>query len=263
MEIKNVKDGTLEFMYNYEIGKDGVVTLPDSITRIGDNAFTGKKNLVEIIIPDSVTSIGQYAFSICKNLRKVIIPKSVTSIGNGAFAGCTSLTDIQIDKENPSYHMEGGCLIENDTKTVVWGRQGSIIPSSAKIIGVFAFAHDDNLVNITIPNNIITIGEYAFYKCTSLTDIEIPNSVIEIGVAAFGECSELTTVELGKKITKLNKWAFFNCKKLIEINYNGTEAQWRSIKKGQFWHDAVPSDCTIYCEDGIGIPINEADEASF
>ena len=45
-------------------------------------------------IPNSVTSIGDDAFSNCKSLTSVTIPDSVTSIGEWAFFGCSSLTDV-------------------------------------------------------------------------------------------------------------------------------------------------------------------------
>ena len=66
-----------------------------SLTTIGDNAF-GETNLSSISIPASVTSIGQGAFYICKNLTTIDIPASVTSIGESAFSDCTNLTTITL-----------------------------------------------------------------------------------------------------------------------------------------------------------------------
>ncbi|MBQ4112212.1 MAG: leucine-rich repeat domain-containing protein, partial [Clostridia bacterium] len=72
------------------------IELPDTVTSIGDGAFSGCSNLTSITIPDAVTSIGDGAFSGCSNLTSITIPDSVTSIGNGAFGGCSSLTSITI-----------------------------------------------------------------------------------------------------------------------------------------------------------------------
>ncbi len=75
-------------------GSGGGVTIPDSVTGIGYNAFGGCTGLTSVTIPDSVTSIGDLAFSRCESLTSAAIPDSVTSIGEEAFASCTGLTDI-------------------------------------------------------------------------------------------------------------------------------------------------------------------------
>ena len=72
------------------------ITIPDSVTSIGDYAFGGCEFLQSITIPDSVTSIGDRAFMRCSSLRSVTIPDSVTSIGNDAFACCNSLHSVTI-----------------------------------------------------------------------------------------------------------------------------------------------------------------------
>jgi hypothetical protein len=77
-------------------GKTGTYIIPNTVTSIGDEAFSYCTSLTSVIIPDSVTSIGDQAFSYCTSLTSVIIPDSVTSIGNWAFAECTSLTSVSI-----------------------------------------------------------------------------------------------------------------------------------------------------------------------
>ena len=61
---------------------------------IGDDPFYGFRSLTSVTIPDSVTSIGERAFQYCSSLTGVTIPDSVTSIGEGAFRGCSSLKDV-------------------------------------------------------------------------------------------------------------------------------------------------------------------------
>ncbi|MBO4572489.1 MAG: leucine-rich repeat protein [Clostridia bacterium] len=72
------------------------ITIPDSVTSIGDYAFMWCNSLTSVIIPDSVTSIGERAFYGCSSLTSVTIGDGVTSIGERAFYGCSSLTSVTI-----------------------------------------------------------------------------------------------------------------------------------------------------------------------
>ena len=70
------------------------LTIPHSVTTIGDNAFYECLGLTRLTIGNSVTSIGNMAFSGCSGLTRLTIPNSVTSIGDWAFTGCSGLTRI-------------------------------------------------------------------------------------------------------------------------------------------------------------------------
>ena len=70
--------------------------IPNSVTSIGEFAFSRCESLTEIVLPDSVISIGDHAFSRCRSLTEVVIPDSVTSIGDGAFSSCESLHSVVI-----------------------------------------------------------------------------------------------------------------------------------------------------------------------
>jgi len=87
------------FSYNSVITS---VSIPNSVTSIGNGAFFGCTSLTSVSIPNRVTSIGQNAFSSCTSLASVSIPYSVTSIGQNAFSSCTSLTSVSIPNSGTS-----------------------------------------------------------------------------------------------------------------------------------------------------------------
>ena len=130
------------------------VTIPDSVTSIGDQAFFGCSGLTSVTIPDSVTSIGGYAFFGCSALTSVTIPDSVTSIGSSAFSCCSALTNVTI-------------------------------PDGVTSIGDFTFNGCSALTSVTIPDGVTSIGDCAFSGCSGLTNVQVPNSVTYVGDYAF------------------------------------------------------------------------------
>ncbi|MGL5957520.1 MAG: leucine-rich repeat domain-containing protein, partial [Phocaeicola sp.] len=88
-----VCDGAFSECYSLES-----ISIPDSVTTIGNKAFYNCSGLESITLPDSVTTIGNSAFSGCSGLQSIMIPDSVTTIGYYAFEDCNSLQSIKIPK---------------------------------------------------------------------------------------------------------------------------------------------------------------------
>ena len=153
------------------VGSGGDVTVPESVTSIGDGAFRCCESLKNITLPDSVTSIDDWAFSGCEKLTSVVIPDSVTSIGNGTFEGCGSLTSITI-------------------------------PGSVTSIGERAFKGCSSLTSVTLPDSVTSIGNGTFEDCSSLTSIMIPDSLTSIGEKSFEKCERLAEFTCPSSLAK-------------------------------------------------------------
>ena len=147
-------------------------------------------------IPNSVTSIGDGAFSSCSGLTSVIIPSGVTSIGESAFSNCSRLTSIVVEDGNTVYDSRDNCnaIIETSTNTLISGCQNTKIPNSVAHIGEYAFSSCSGLKNIIIPEGVKTIGSYAFQFCFDLEGIELPSSLTKIGYVAYRQCTKMKTV---------------------------------------------------------------------
>ena len=185
-------------------------TIPNSVTTIGEYAFSDCDSLTNINIPNSVTTIRVHAFAFCKFITNINIPKSVTTIGKLAFIYCYSLTSINIPKSVTTIGKGAfrGCYSLTSIN----------IPNSVTTIGEWAFAECTSLTNINIPKSVTTIGEYAFSYCYSLTNINIPNSITTIEEDAFSYCKFLTNINIPNSVTTIGKFAFWYCESLTSIN---------------------------------------------
>ena len=208
---------------NYEIyqyafsdcGELTSVTIPDSVTSIGDCAFEDCCGLTGITIPDSVTSIGSSAFRGCGGLTSVTIGRNVATMSESAFIFCTEITSVVWNAEDclVSEHFSRR-LFENcfELTSVIIGENVKTIPVGVfyDCIGLTSVTWNaenctnlsvDNifdgcyrLATVTIGENVKTIPRYAFENCSGLTSITIPDGVTSIGEWAFGGCDKLVEV---------------------------------------------------------------------
>ena len=197
----------------------GAVSLPNSVTTIGNNAFYGCDSITSITIPNSVTSIGERAFYGCDGLTSVNIPNRVTSVGRDAFRYCKNLTSITIP--------EGITNIENGVFAECKNLTSVTIPNSVTNIEAAAFYGCTSLTSINLPNNVTRIGGSAFYGCSSLTSITIPEGVTSIEGNAFYGCTGLTSVSIPNSVTSIGDYAFMGCTRAtITVPNSVTEMGW-------------------------------------
>ncbi len=170
----------------------GDYVLPASVIHIGDFAFQECASLTSVTIPSSVTSIGENAFP---GLASVLIPASVTSIGDGAVSG----SFVTVDPANAYYESDSsGVLFTKDGATLIQvptEMNGSYaVPASVTVIDQYAFGGCTGLTSVTIPASVTSIGYGNFANCRALTSVTIPASVTSIGEGAFNNCTRLTSV---------------------------------------------------------------------
>ena len=186
------------------IGSNTTANIPAKIdgkqvTSIGESAFSGCRNLTEIIIPSGVTTIGDGAFDACSGLTKITIPDSVTSIGRSAFFSCKGLQELTI-------------------------------PDSVTTIGYGAFGECSGLTKITMPSGIAKIEGEMFFWCTRLEELTIPDRVTTIDAGCFRGCGKLKAVTIPVGMTNIEPEAFWGCESLTDVYYSGTKKQWEQIK---------------------------------
>lgn len=235
-------------LIRYPIGKTATsFTIPNTVTNIGEYAFSGCTNLTSITIPDTVTHIGYNAFDNTGYYNdSANWVKGVLYINNHLIKAKTSVVAENIIKE-------GTITIADEAFADCIGLTSITIPDSVTNIGKYAFEGCTSLTSITIPDSVTSIGEYAFYDCTSLnavyitdiakwcsidfdyisnplsyannlylngelvTDLVIPDSITSIGHWAFYNCTSLESVIIPDSVTSIGNSAFRDCTSLTSI----------------------------------------------
>ena len=173
----------------YPGAKENII-IPNGVTKIG-SAFSGCSELKSISIPVTVTVIGNSAFLECSGLKAIEIPDSVVEIGSSAFAGCSNLTEVTIP-----FGVE---KVESRVFTGCSSLEIVNLPNSVSVIGENAFEDCSNLKGIEFPKWLRGIEGEAFSGCSSLRSIDVPESVDQIGLRAFAGCSNLTQIKVAEE----------------------------------------------------------------
>ncbi len=192
-----VKDGTLTIADSaFELCDMEEVTMPDSVTYIGNRAFEDCEDLKSVKLSKNLTKIGNYAFYECKKLKSIKLPSKVKDIGISAFYECENLTKINI-------------------------------PAGVTTINNYTFEDCDKLKTITIPETVTRIGRAAFYS-SDLEKISLPKNLKIINKVAFGYC-DLKEITLTKNLKTVGEKAFYECSELKTVYFIGTKDDHQKI----------------------------------
>ena len=229
---KDAMTGSASKVFNSSVEK---ITLPDTITKIEDDAFNSCSSLISINLPEGLTTIGQSAFSGCDALSSINIPSTVTNIGRWAFSDCYSL--VEIYNYSKSYDFSVG---SNYDKNNYLGEYALVVYSPdaleinkpntrIKILGDIQY-YDDGEVFVAIgPTNRNTIARVeldgrtteikkkAFYECPNLEKVVTNEGLVKIGEEAFSVNvgnNPLASVVISSTVKTIEYGAFLHCENL-------------------------------------------------
>ena len=232
----NIQDGVLLGYY----GPGGDIVLPNTVTKIGDEALKGNKKITGITIPGSVTDIGNNAFENCANLERVTftnpdkatenllirlgafkdctslndveIPARAYQIVGNIFKGCTSLMNVKVNANNPYYYTEDGVLFGPALVeyTPQYDDNYALLSYPAGRQGAYTIPSSVNGKEI---DQIWTSG---FEGASGLTDITISHSIGRLGISAF-EGTGLTNVVIPDTVEQVDPAVFQNCTSLVSV----------------------------------------------
>ena len=230
------------------------VTIPQSVTFIGREAFFKCDGLQSLTINGAIVSMSYKAFGNCTSLTTLKLGEHIKTIGGDAFSGCSALKNVTIPENVTSIGSYAFAFS---------GLESLTINGAIESMGNEAFFKCENLKTLKLGEHIKTIGDSAFKECSQLREVTIPDSVTSIYSCAFCECTSLTTLSLGKNIEAIYENAFNGCSNLSTITipekvttiYYGTFEDCSILKSITLpagltsFQDSLngcPDDCAIY-----------------
>ena len=252
-DVRFSQAGTVTYCKDYllyKVNNCESLTLPESLTSIGNWTFRGMSKLGSIVIPNTVTTIGEYAFaddsalesaklstscawlqqglfSECGKLLSITIPMVVIKMDTQMFTNCKSLTAVTFEDgtdliemgygaSNKEYGLFRDCPIES----LYLGRwlsystkdnSGNDAPNRAP------FCHIPTLKNLTIGKNVGIIDKFMFSYCTGLEDVFLPDNITSVGMWGFRSCTSLKSVRLSQNLSQIADYGFSECSSLDNV----------------------------------------------
>lgn len=256
------------------------IIIEQGVTSIGEFAFYGCYNALNISIPDSVKEIGYASLYFCDNLLSIFVDEknslfSSDEIGVLFNKNKTILIQYPIGKANKTYIIPDGVttIRERAFQEAIY-LENITIPDTVNSIGVFAFLdsgyylNDSNWVNdvlyidkylITAKTSLagtystkedtLSIADEAFKYCKLLTNLIISNCVTSIGNDVFYSCENLISIKISNNINKIPASAFFWCDSLKYVFFCGSKEDWNKIEIQERNEDLLDAD-VLFVEDG-------------
>lgn len=206
------------YVVGYEADLDniepaGTLNIPETVTYQGNEyTVTGVESeafyqsmFTKITLPSTITYIGDYAFSTCDYLEKVVVPDTCEFTYFGLNVFITTPFEAEI------YSKDEAIFGKNVLYSYIGSADEYVIPEEIDILANNCFFMS-GVKSVVINESITEIPYYAFASCRNLTSIDIPDSVEYIDDGAFKDCTSLETVTLGEGVAYIGLDSFANTK---------------------------------------------------
>lgn len=272
-DVRFSQSGTVSYCKDYllyKVNNCKTLTLPESLTSIGNWTFRGMAALESIVVPNAVTEMGTYAFandtslksaklstscpwlkeglfSECNALQSITIPSAVTKMDGYMFTNCKTLTSATFEDGNDLIEMGYGASWKNyglfsdcPLKTLNLGRWLSY---NTEVASRSPFYSIDALKNLNIGKNVKVIDKYMFSYCEGLEEVNLPDNITSVNLWGFRGCSSLKSVRLSEKLSQVGDYGFAGCTSLDNVTF---PASMTSVASNSF------SDCTALRKLDLG-----------
>ena len=218
--------------------KDGVLFSKDMTVLVKHPG-----GVAEYTVPETVTTIGDKAFSGCDELKKILFAGNMPKFGSDCFLGVTAEAFYPYDNDTWT---EAG--LQNYGGSITWTEQGRVIASgecgvygakvywelevtgTLRVFGDGKMVRQPNysfrawdpycsqIIRVVVENGVTNVAAQAFSMCSSIRSVTLADSVTEIGESSFRDCTDLEKVDLPESIKTIDSRAFEDCLSLEQIN---------------------------------------------
>ena len=192
-------------------GNAGNVVFQEGIENIPNRALMYHEEIQSITLPSTISSIGDYAFANCTGISSITIPDGVTSIGEYAFQNCPNLKRITIGSQYALNTINA--MIKNGELS---GVEEIVLLDGITSIPESFLSRVQSIRRVELPSSITSIGNYALYGCPNLEYINIPGSVISVG-DGFLQDSKPKRIVIGS-LAAYNKLSFWGCSEVVLLD---------------------------------------------
>ncbi len=192
------------------------------VTAIGRQCFQiqnwlSNVKITSVTLPNTITKIEEEAFSNCEELKKVNIPESVSSIGGALFTGSYNV-QVSMSSNNSNYCIKGNILYNKSGTELIecMVNEGTVnVPNGVTSIKEYAFSQC-LMEKVVVPNSVTSIGDYAFYKCENLKEVTLPNNFTKLPQFLFSQ-SNIEKFTIGDKVQEIGAYLLAYCHSLQNV----------------------------------------------
>ena len=272
-DVRFSQSGTVTYCKDYllyKVNNCKTLTLPESLTSIGNWTFRGMAALESIVIPNAVTEMGTYAFaddtslksaklstscpwlkeglfSECNALRSITIPSVVTKMDGYMFTNCkalssatfedgTDLIEMGYGASGKDYGLFRNCPLET-LNLGRWLSYNTEVASRSPFYSIYT------LKNLNIGENVKVIDKYMFSYCKGLEEVNLPDNITSVNLWGFRGCTSLKSVRLSEKLSQVGDYGFAWCTSLDNVTF---PASMTSVASNSF------SNCTALRKLDLG-----------
>lgn len=238
--------------FAYNAGSLRQVSIPSTVTSLGQYCFAGTDSLAKVDLPENLTNIGLAAFYY-GGLKELTVPSKVTLMDNASVFGCRNLKSLTFADGSgsvligymPTMFGNRPMFSNSRLEKIEIGRNLEYYATAT--YGYSPFCGDTLLKTVRFTNAVTTVRDNMFRDCKYLVDATVGNNVTKLGVSVFNGCAALDSVYLGHHVANIGEDCFAKCASVSKFYSASVQPP---VCAARALTDINKQTCTLYVPKG-------------